>query len=294
MAGKGYRPALFELVRKGPLKPNQKGTLTTPKWFYKGNNDVTVEPLRRETKSQDNQTQDFSADYIDDIADHSTPETYDRPESIIGLQLADKKLALWAPYWAIGLAIMGLLLSFLVVFWLGQISVRGSATTVNPPNQAQASLDENGVEPDQQGEFGLAANTIDKTTVANGESQAANIAKATVESVTPPVTSEVSTGRNCLVVCGNPSQRELRSVQEYYSTKGVLTKIGRFKGSYIVYCQEGYDRSNSLEARSFRDRMVEIGKRYNREKPRGAAGFLPSTFDSAYWALRDSITIIEQ
>jgi hypothetical protein len=208
--------------------------------------------------------------------------------------LADKKLALWAPYWAIGLAFMGLFLSFLVAFWLGQISVRGTGIAVEPTSGAQASLTEVGAEPVQQELLDLSANSVDKTKGANGARQTANLANAPGTSVAPPVASDVGTGRNCLVVCSHSSQRELRSVQEYYSKKGILTKIGRFEGSYIVYCEEGYDRSSSLEANSFRDRMVEIGKRYNSEKPRGAAGFLPSTFGSAFWAARDSITKIEQ
>lgn len=35
MTNKKDRPALFELVKKGPLKPDRKGALDTPGWFYK-------------------------------------------------------------------------------------------------------------------------------------------------------------------------------------------------------------------------------------------------------------------
>jgi len=292
MAGKGYRPALFELVRKGPLKPNQKGTLTTPKWFYNHKNKGTIEPLRRETKARDDQPQDFSADYVEDSTAY--PEPLERPESLLGLHLADKKLAFWAPYWAVGLFFMGLFLGFLVSFWLGQVSVRGTELAVGQPSRAEANPGDIGEGSVQQEMLVPPANPVHKPTAANGESQTANLGNAPGASVTPPVTGDVGTGRNCLVMCSHSSQRELRPVQEYFSKKGVLTKIGRLDGRYIVYCEEGADSPSSSEADGFRLQMVEFGKRYNSEKPSGAASFPPSTFVSAYWAKRDRITKIEQ
>ena len=49
MAGKKYRPALYELVGKGPLKPDKGGKLLTPKWFY-GSRTGTVTPLGKDGK----------------------------------------------------------------------------------------------------------------------------------------------------------------------------------------------------------------------------------------------------
>jgi len=288
MAGKGYRPALFELVRKGPLKPNQKGTLTTPKWFYNRKSDGMVESQHRETEARGVGQQDISAQYDEDSVECPSP---DRPESIVGLHLADKKLALWAPYWAIGLVFMGLFLGFLVVFWLGQNSVRRTEMATFEPSRVEASLEEIREGPVQRGVLDLSANSVDNIGSATAERQAASMANVPNTNMTAGQSSDVVKGRNCLVLCSS-SQRELRSVQEYFSKKGVLTKIGRFNGSYIVYCEEGADRPS--ESGSFRNRMVDIGKRYNSEKPRGAASFPPSTFDTAYWAARDRITIIEQ
>ena len=34
MAGKKDKPALYELIGKGPLKPDGRGSIETPKWFY--------------------------------------------------------------------------------------------------------------------------------------------------------------------------------------------------------------------------------------------------------------------
>ncbi len=44
MAGKKDKPALYELISKGPLKPDGQGSLETPKWFY-GQKSKT-EPMR--------------------------------------------------------------------------------------------------------------------------------------------------------------------------------------------------------------------------------------------------------
>ena len=48
MAGRRNRPALYELLNKGSIKPDEKGKLKTPGWFY-GRKKVTVEPVRKET-----------------------------------------------------------------------------------------------------------------------------------------------------------------------------------------------------------------------------------------------------
>jgi len=293
MAGKGYRPALFELVRKGPLKPNQKGTLTTPKWFYNRKNGSVVEPVRRETEPR---VIDSSDDQAESAA-RPRPEPAERPESIIGLQLSDKRLAFWAPYWAVGLVFMGFFLCFLVTFWLGQISVRGSESPPDQQNIGAASLEDIREDPVQRGVLDLAARTEEGAGtpgVGKAENQAANLTAAPEAKEASQQNSAAVPGRNCLVLCSHSNQRELRSVQEYFSTKGVLTKIGRFSRSYIVYCEEGADRPSSSEAVILRNRMIDIGRRYNSEKPRGAASFLPSTFESAYWVERDRITIIEQ
>ncbi len=289
MAGKGYRPALFELVRKGPLKPNQKGTLTTPKWFYKRKSEETVEPLRRETGQESIQQEDIPAVQEDDLSSSSMTESPERPESVIGLHLAGKKLAFWAPYWAIGLVFMGLFLCFLVVFWLGQVSVRGTATSPERQMVAEAGLDEI-----QQGS--VRPEVLDLSANLPGNVGSPPAAKQTVSNVTVSNTNltngqddQVVKGRNCLALCSHSNRRELGSVQEYFSKKGVLTKIGRFSGSYIVYCEEGTDRPSGYEAVNLRNRMIEIGKLYNKEKPSGAASFLPSTFESAYWVVRERI-----
>ena len=44
MAGKKDKPALYELIGKGPLKPDGRGSIETPKWFY-GQKSKT-EPMR--------------------------------------------------------------------------------------------------------------------------------------------------------------------------------------------------------------------------------------------------------
>ena len=51
MAPKRNKPALYELIGKGRVKPDDKGALGTPKWFYgEGEQEVQTEPVRQEPK----------------------------------------------------------------------------------------------------------------------------------------------------------------------------------------------------------------------------------------------------
>jgi len=294
MAGKKYRPALFELIGKGRLKPNRTCSMTTPKWFYSGRRGTTVEPLRREPKVVRQQEGDFPVKAAAQPEVIEPEETEPTIESSFGLHLVDKKLAVWAPYWAVAVAILGLILSLLVAFWLGQTSVAASEpgageATVSVPSGSklpeEAAL-EGGFQPQN-----LAADNSEKTP---GINQKAALTNTVGGNETSPPERTAGQGKNCLILCSSPQERQLRSVQTYFSTKGVFTRIGKFGGRYVLYCDEGTDSTGSVAAQKFRNNIVELGKRYNSEKPRTAPSFLPSTFDSAYWVLRENISKLQQ
>ena len=96
-------------------------------------------------------------------------------------------------------------------------------------------------------------------------------------------------GKNCLILSTLGNERDLRDLQVYFSSKGILTEIGRFGDKYVLFCDEGADDVNSREADNFRQEMIKQGKGYNSERPRRAKSFLPETFDSSYWVLRKNI-----
>ncbi len=96
-------------------------------------------------------------------------------------------------------------------------------------------------------------------------------------------------GRNCLILCSHSSRQALRSVKEYFSTNGITTVIGRFGGSFVIYCEEGADRPSSSEAVGFRGRMIEVGRSYVRETQSGDGTIKPEAFESSYWVVRDRI-----
>ena len=101
-------------------------------------------------------------------------------------------------------------------------------------------------------------------------------------------------GKNCLILSTLGNERDLRDLQGYFSFKGILTEIGRFGASYVLYCDEGVDDVNSREAENFRQEMIKYGKGYNSERPPDAKSFSPDRFDSSYWVLRENVPLAER
>ena len=152
MAGRKYKPALYELVGKGPLKPDNQGSISTPKWFYptrgKPTESEQVEPLRREVKTfpvkrlvpptieqpapmeeaseQDYLPQEFTVSGESIAADAASAHIRE-----FGLHIRDKKIVAWAPYWVLALIGLGLILTHLMLYSLGVRSGASRSAAVN-------------------------------------------------------------------------------------------------------------------------------------------------------------------
>ena len=225
MAGKKYRPALFELVGKGRLKPNKSGSLKTPEWFY--TNDMATAPMRKEPKVVAGEELDFP------VKPTAQPEDSDEQEELqrgnnFGLRLFDGKLALWAPYWAIGIVVLGLILCFLVVFWLGQTSVAAYTSEMAD----LAALNEGDNESETMAAVGgeIESRTEDNAQAASSNQRAGmtSIGSATENNQTSVAGGK---GKNCLILSTLGNERDLRDLQGYFSSKGILTKIGPWRNS---------------------------------------------------------------
>ena len=107
MAGKRYKPALYELIGKGRVKPDDRGALGTPKWFYgEGEQEVKTEPVRQEPKVIIHQGPRIPQPTEQEATKEpvTTESRAAQPEKEFGLQLG-KKVRIWAPWWAESMAL---------------------------------------------------------------------------------------------------------------------------------------------------------------------------------------------
>jgi hypothetical protein len=290
MAGKRYKPALYELVGKGRVKPDDKGALGTPKWFYgEGEQEVKTEPVRQEPKVIIHQGPRIPQPTMQqEVKEPETAESRQaQPEKEFGLHLG-KEIRIRAPWWAMVLAVLGLVLSFLVTYWIGQATVDQAG-----PTTSRAGMD-GGVSPGDSGP------SEELNNIRNGPVQKGvlNPPKPTTppdpgkQEQKPPARIE-ATGSLCLILCGSDKRRDLIDVQEYFTKKGILTRIGRLGDRYVLYTARGVDSLNETLAKQLKDQAAKLGEGYNQEKNRTAASFPGSTFKTAYWVKKDAIMRID-
>jgi len=320
MAGKNYKPALYELLSKGSIKPDGKGTLKTPHWFYGGANQV-VEPLRKAIKiipwRSEKPTGSFPVKSVKQPEPaNSTPTAVAAAASSqptakeFGLHLVDKKLRVRLPYWLLGLIFMGLLLSHLVMYRLGQ---SGAATTMVSA-EVKSTQDLKNAGPSEELQKILAGPvrrdllpppavpkpkqplTAQATTPGAPEAQGRELAASgtlarssdAVKPVVPAPPEDM-----CLVMCGHEHHRVLRPVQEYYNQRGISAEIGRFDNRYVLYSRQAFKSSREADAIRLKNQVAELGLHYNSEKPKEAESFTAETFRTAFWVRLDRIDKVD-
>jgi hypothetical protein len=327
MAGRRYKPALYELLKKGAIKPDEKGKLQTPKWFY-GRKSETVEPVRKGTlivtKQAGEGTSSFPVKTVKPPEARPEPQAAPaKPRETVGVKSAvkafslrweRKKLKVATPYWVAGLVLLGLLLSHLVMYRMGQSGeepvVAETEVEQNLRNAGpSADLDKVMNSPVRKDVLGPLAN---RQPIRQEAAQASSPMKPEVsgrqlaaegsleappevtraEIVPKPVSPVVMDG-SCLVMCGHENHRALRPVQEYFNQRGVTTEIGRFNNRYVVYSKDIFESSKEANALKLKNQVAQFGMLYNSEKPRGALGFTAETFRSAYWVRRDRIKSVD-
>jgi len=268
MAGKRYKPALYELIGKGRVKPDDKGALGTPKWFYgEGEQEVKTEPVRQEPKVIIHRGPQIPlAVGQEEVKEPETAESLmdTQPEKEFGLHLG-KEVRIRAPWWAMVLAVLGLVLGFLVTYWIGQATADQAE-----PTASRAGID-GGVSPGGSGP----SKELDD--IRNGPVQKGVLNLPNPKTTTPPgpggpkqnpPVRAVAEGSLCLILCGSDKRRDLIDVQEYFTKKGILTRIGRLGDRYVLYTARGVDSQAEPLANQLKDQAATLGEGYNREKPR--------------------------
>ena len=274
MAGKRYKPALYELVGKGRVKPDDKGALVTPKWFYgEGEQQAVTEPVRQEPKviihrgpQVERSPEPKPTPQIE--VSESTDEGAEPTEKEYGLQLG-KQVRIWAPWWVMALSVLGLVLGFLVMYRIGQATVDQAEPASSKPTAT------NPVHPADTGP------SKELETIRTGPVQKGLFSTPTRPATTPPAdgqeqttaTRPEATGSLCLILCGSDKQRDLIDVQEYFTKKGILTRIGRMSDRYVLYTNQGVDSRTEQMANQLKEQVANLGNGYNTEKPRTAASF---------------------
>lgn len=304
MSGRRYKPALYELVNRGPLKPDNKGSLRTPSWFYGEDGGAAAGVQSRPATT--NVPGASQGGVVPAGQPGAGGGAGPRARSSFAFETAHRHVALMLPYWAAALVVLGFLFSWAVFYRLGVGSGRGQAETTASMGSADGSagpdVDERLGEvlrseprPEVLGnaqpsgaESGARGGLAEPAPVRNTETPRY---VAPIAGSPPAVEPPVSRGANVLVLCGTDNRRDLLTVQEFFSRQGLYTEIGRASGRYVLYSAEGCDSTNSQRAQEIKQMVAQLGARYNTERPSGAPIFTPNTFASAYWIRRDAVAL---
>ena len=296
MAAKKGRPALIELI--------DRGNISTPGWFY-GKKKSRLQQLRKGTAvtgpiapaipAGEVKTPSPAAGPVSGLVPE--PVTGSAPEPVIRsapkawLEFADDKLVLSLSYWKVlPLVALGLVLTLSIAYRLGQSSVSGTDTT-NDTNAAIATANTNidtreplkniqsGTAPGDSGSQEVRNDPVGNQTAAvkpgsaGKTTEKVEIEKAAAVTATSAILPP-QTGL-CLILCGHRDKNILEPVQRYFNANGFATVIGlygRGRGYVLVHARP-VQKTTSPEAAAIQQRVIELGNRYENDKPRGAPGF---------------------
>ena len=312
MAARKYKPALIELISQGSLKPDVKGSLNTPKWFYGKKPAVLDESdgqVAKDSSGPDGSAK-VAASATSGIEVQASRRWLFQQRKNSKFSMENGLLSVSAPLWIFGLVGLALIFSFLLMYRLGQSF--GSAKPANFQPRATADAQpgkklEDVVKSPARNDVlsfqrasqpGPAVRAELKLPKAQGESVRSSRASLPLlveskrtESAGIQDESSVASGI-CWIMCGHDSSRELRPVQEYFAKRGFATEIGRFNNRYVLYSQTAFESSKNAEAIKLKNRIAQLGLYYNSEKKKGAASFSADTFKSAYPVNRQRISSI--
>ncbi len=299
MTAKKGRPALIELI--------DKGSTSTPGWFY-GKKKSRLQQLRKGAAVTEPSAPAVPAGGVGIPSPTAEQTIGSAPEPVIRsapkawLEFADDKLVLSLSYWKVlPLVVLGLVLALSIAYRLGQSSVSGTNTT-DDTNAAIATANTNididtreplkniqidnrttavelgsagkttgtaGVSPVPVEHVAVKPDSADKTTGTAGISPAPVGYAAATSAISPPKTGL------CLIMCGHRDKNILEPVRQYFNANGFATVIGlygRGRGYVLVHARP-VQKTTSPEAAAIQQRVIELGNRYENDKPRGAPGF---------------------
>lgn len=280
MAYRKQKPALYELLNQGNLRPNRDGRIGTPRWFYSGRSTGTSS---RQDKAQ-NRPVDAPA----------SPKPKAKKKLSFGGS-EQIEFSLTRKLLLAGGAVV--VISHLIAFWMGQSNKQEpSGTVVQESQQAQMTLKDVRQSPVRQDIFPDDVPTPTKPRVEAVRPAHAALAnpRVTMELPKPAIPeeqqratagepAELQTGI-ALVLCGYRSERELRPVQQYFNQNGVPTEIGKRQGAgrYELYTQETFDSRHNARLTAVKRQIARLGQGYNNHRPKTALIFDPETFASAF------------
>lgn len=299
MNGK-YKPALFELIEKGQLKPNRSGAMSTPDWFYTG---------KKKKKTETPESNDSEANNA-----FKSPRLKLRMPDFTA-RMKEKRLEISTNFWIVSLVGLALVLTHLTSFMLGKRGtvepVAGNPTSLSaamdipagksvPANKVidrseLAGIRQSPVRQNIYPQRRKAAPAAKKTTATASPTRrtVADVAKSQTLAVATK-TAVTRGGDMCLIMCGHPdSIRALRPVQEYFNKKGIPVEIGRFQGRYIVYTRQNFAKQSGADAVRLKEEIGRAGMEYNHNKPKGALGFGAETFAGAFAVNKNRIKNID-
>ena len=294
MAAKKGRPALIELI--------DKGSTSTPGWFY-GKKKSRLQQLRKGTAVIEPSAPAVPAGGVG-IPSPTTEQTIgSAPEPVIRsapkawFEFTDDKMVLSLSHWKVlPLVALGLILALSIAYRLGQNSVSGTdtiddtiatantdidtrepikniqidnRTTAVKPGSAGKTTGTTGVSPAPVEYVAVKPDSADKTTGPAGVSPAPVEYAAATPAISPPKTGL------CLIMCGHRDKNILEPVRQYFNANGFATVIGlygRGRGYVLVHARP-VQKTTSPEAAAIQQRVIELGNRYENDKPRGAPGF---------------------
>lgn len=300
MAARKQKPALFELIGKGPLKPDGTGRLRTPGWFYGRKAAATTTPASPAESAQGLPLPVAPPAGPPPAAGPQIPPVSPKSplysaaaakrQPSLAIRLANQNVQFSASYWVVGLVLLGAILIVLVVFRLGQISVRTDtpAQTETPPARTLDDLTSSEPRPD-------VLQTTQRSPAPRSQpaEPPSQVSRPATPSPAPPGSSAAPVPPEaglCLILASHTNQRDLRAVQSYFSTSGLDTRIGRLGQSYVLHSQQTFANMAAARSSQLKDRVAKLGRDYNTKKPETAPRFSPATFESAYWANVDKIT----
>ena len=270
MAVKRHKPALIELINKGDL--------STPTWFY-GRKKGKLQELR-ETAVVTDSTEGASQE-DEQAVDYARPEALFQSRRKSWMELADKKLLLSIPCWALPIVAMGLILALLIAYRLGQPG--GGGTEVQPGLEDSPSTGQLEGDPAQSVRNDLIPPKTTKTEGVSGApgqatTPTANVIPAIISK--PPASVGPRTGQR-LIMCSDKNRSKLEPVQKYFADKGIRTEIGQFGGSFVLASSQPFENEKGAEALAFKNRVANLGIR-------GNLGF-DTAFKTMHWVGDDKI-----
>ena len=293
MASRKYKPALFELVNRGPLKPNSQGSIKPPRWFYGG---------KRRSKAAAAKDREISAHSSDAgpgmIAGDGTPA----PESAFSAAIGSQ-LQITLPYWALVVVALGLILLLVVAYSLGLRAGQGDTSKGLFEDQAAlreaeptAGLNDIRQGPVRQGLAQIESPTMVATPVtgaAEAPASSTPAAAAGASANRQPTTTPARSGQS-LVMCSDDTKGSLEPVREYFVGHGVGCAVGWDGHRYVLCSDQTVESNRDAQAIQLKKLVDNIGKTYNSNRPDGAPSFTPSTFAGAYWANAQDIRLVDK